>query len=321
MKIAFFGSTDFSLKILEALYEFHKENTLEIVYVITQPAKPFGRKKELKNNPIAEFCQNNSIKLFTPDKIKQLKESPEFIDVNSNLDLGIVAAYGKILPKWLLDSSRNGFINFHGSILPKYRGAVPVQMTVMNQDWDNGGVTIQKMQETMDTGPVIAKLKLLNAESLIDKTSGELMTELASLTANYVKSNIEYLLNPSDWKLEAQDDSEATYCYVDDMQKEKLEIKFNDGVKLTHGKIMSANPEPLAWVELNIRSEKMRINLLRSKIKDIAFPKTGDLNLIFDSENKRLLLELNDGFLEIIEIQPVGKKPMDGRSFANGYLR
>lgn len=316
MKVAFFGSTNFSLEILRSLFKLNKSGNIELKYVVTQPAKPFGRKRELKNNPVADFCIENSIKLFTPNKIKELNND----DFKAhNIELGIVAAYGKILPEWLLESSENGFINFHGSVLPKYRGAVPVQMSILNQDLENAGVTIQKMEKEMDVGDVIEQI---NAISIENTTSGELMESLARESAHYIMKNPEYLFDPLNWKLRKQDNSQATYCYVDDMTKEKMEVKYEDGVKLTHGKIMAANPEPKAWTKLRIKNLEYKINLVRSRHIDSEneFKRTGTLNLIFDTNSKKLLLELNDGFIEILEIQPEGKNVMDGKSFANGYL-
>ena len=171
MKVAFYGSTIFSLEILKKLLELQKStlrqaqgDRIELAYVVSQPAKPFGRKQELKDNVVAEFCRQNSITLFTPNKLKELKEDSEFIIRNSELALALVAAYGKILPSWLLETSKHGFINFHGSLLPKYRGAVPVQMCVMNQDVENSGVTIQKMELEMDEGAMLAQLKVQSSE-------------------------------------------------------------------------------------------------------------------------------------------------------------
>ncbi len=314
MRISFWGSSDFSLEILKELYKKSTEGRIELVYVVSQPAKPFGRKKELKNNLVVQYCINNGINLLLPEKLDKA-----FRDELPRVDISFVAAYGHIISEKILNTTRYGFINFHGSILPKYRGAIPVQLTIMNQDID-GGITIIKMDKGMDTGKIISAYKV-DVERNI--TSGELMNTLAKLSAKKINEDFDLIFNPNLWQLQPQDESIATYSYEKDFTKEKFGINYEDGVKLAHGKIMAANPEPKAWIKIN---GSKNYNLIRSAIgpeipADISeLEKKGELGIRTNIAKRNIYLELNDGFLEIVQIQPEGKNVMDAKSFINGYL-
>lgn len=333
--ISFWGSTHFSLEILKALYSKHKEGKVNLKYVVSQPAKPVGRKQVITHNPVGQFCIDNEITLYTPTKLIDLYNEKS---VELTTDISFVAAYGKIISEKILATAKEGFVNFHGSILPKYRGAIPVQMTVMNQD-EEGGITLIKMDKGMDTGEIIKKSK---AKSQKDMTSGELMARLAELSAEIVQNDFDLLINSNQWQLEPQNDSEATTCFVHEMDKKNFEINYMDGIKLAHGKIMAASPEPRAWVDregMNLHLPFAKINFLRSKynpeyflpenydeydpipIADLHIKPKNRLAFHIDSATKRFFLELHDGFLEIIEIQPEGKNTMDAKSFINGYSR
>lgn len=316
--ISFYGSSDFSLIILEKLFELYLSNKITLVYVVSQPSKIFGHKKELKDNPVVAFCKENEIPFLTPTKINELKKSDKF---QTNIDLAIVAAYGKILPEWLLNSTKYGFLNIHGSLLPKYRGAVPVQFCILNQDLANTGITFIKMDKGMDTGKIISSVALTSFgwknQDFSKFVAGELMIKLAHLGAEVLEKDFDYIFNPANWNLVEQDHSTATYCYVSDMNKENFEVKYEDGVKLAHGKIMAANPEPKAFIKLKTANEEFTMNILRSALVDIKLKKLNMLSL--HKSGKKLFLELHDGFLEILEIQPFGKKVMDAMSFMNGH--
>jgi len=316
MKIAFYGSSGFSLAILKKLFDFHKLGKLDLIYIVSQSSKQKKFGKEIVDNPVVDYCKVNSLKFLTPDKIKD-KFFQNYLDEHP-VDLVIVAAYGKILPESLINKSKYGFLNFHGSLLPKYRGAAPVQFTILNQDINSAGITIIKMDKGMDTGQIIKKEKLnIKYEELQKITGGELMNRLADLSVEVMDKEFEYIFNPENWILVPQEDNQATYCNEADMVKENFEIKFEDGTKHAHGKIMGANPAPIAFMEI----DNLKVNLFRSNITDQPIEYTPKSKLCFHSYQKRLYLELNDGLLEILEIQPIGKKAMDAKSFLNGYSK
>jgi methionyl-tRNA formyltransferase len=323
MKISFYGSTDIiSIGVLKALHQKSIKGELELVYVISQPPKPFGRKRELKHNPVAQYALENDIPLFMPEKLNELfstEYGPAMI-LKAPIDLAIVASYGKIISEKVLATPKYGFINFHVSLLPQYRGAGPVPMSILNQD-DKTGLTIIKMDKGMDTGEIIRNEELEVRKNI---TAGELMREITDLCERVIYKDAEYIFNPESWKLTKQDHDQATYCYEKDLTKENFEIHYSDTVKQAHGKIMAANPEPGGWGKLRVKNEELRMNLWRSVLEDSIIPeleKSDSLRLVSDEFKKRLFLEVSDGFLEILEIQPEGKKIMDAKSFVNGYLR
>lgn len=316
MKVAFYGSTNFSLSILKKLNDFHNQGKIQVEYVVSQSTKELQFSKKIVENPIVRYCIENDIKHFTPSR---LKDSDFLLQIEPlEVDLVIVAAYGKIIPLSLINKSKYGFINFHGSILPKYRGAVPVQFSILNHDLENSGISIIKMDAGMDDGEILKKIHVsYSPEEFQDLTSGELMENLAELSYQTLEKEFDYIFNPGKWDLEEQSEAAATYCYVSDMAKEKLEILFEDTFLKAHGKIMSANPEPKAWVIVDGK----KYNILRSRIlsPEINLEKSNKLSLL--KFEKNLYIELMNGFLQILEIQPDGKKVMDATSFINGYLR
>jgi methionyl-tRNA formyltransferase len=339
MQISFWGSSDFSLEILKELFKKSKEHKLDLLYVVTQPPKPYGRKRELKHNLVAEFCIENEIPVLLPEKLSQIFNLkaidqvpalqyyfiPDIASFDISTDISIVAAYGKIISEKVLNTAKYGFINFHGSILPTYRGAIPVQRTVMNQD-NTCGITVIKMDKGMDTGDVITSYEFEVEENI---TSGELMGQLAEVSAKLIDRNFDLIFNPEEWDLRPQDHEKATYCYERDFAKEHFQITYEDGVKRAHGKIMAANPEPKAFVTIfNLQSSIYNtVNMIRSYVagngENFAegIVPSGTLSLHASVDKSKLFLELCDGFLQIVEIQPIGKNVMDARSYINGYLR
>ena len=315
IKIAFFGSGIFSLPLLKALNYLHSTGKIDLRFIVSQRSKSFGRDKKIIDNPVVGFCKETGLKLYTPEKVIELKNHI----VEEELDLCIVASYGKIIPASILELPRYGFINFHGSILPKYRGAVPVQKIVLNQDYENLGVSVIKVDEGMDTGDVIlAKhFDLKNFESF---TSGELMILLGEFSKDLLLSNFEYLMDPSKWILKRQDHSLATYCYVKDMDKSNFEIFFKDSAVKVHGKIMSGNPEPKAFVNI----DGYGFNLLRSRLHTDARYVIDNVNdFRFYYYESRLFLNLADKSqaIEILELQPFSKKTLTAGEFINGYRK
>ncbi len=315
MKITFWGSSHFSAVVLAELHQKAMEGKLELLCVITQPAKPTGRNQELTMNPVGEYCTEHGIKMLTPNKLNE-----DFLDSLPDADLAFVAAYGKLLKENILQSTEYGFLNFHGSVLPKYRGAVPVQMTILNQE-ESSGVTIQKMGTGMDDGPILCAREFAVEPN---STTGELMEKLAHLSATMIDSEFGYIFSPENWNLEAQDESQATYCYLKDFTKETVQISYDDGITKAHGKIMSANPDPKAWApHIEMKGKTNQVNFIRSDITtkilhSPAFERKGQLAL--HKINKKLYLELRDGYLEILQIQPQGKGVLAAAQFLSGYL-
>lgn len=350
MSISFYGSSGFSLTILKKLKEFHDKGLITLAYVVSKssdrsrPVNSKGRKHEDADNPVVAYCKEVGVRVenqsvperaegrvvSSVDSITTLSnEIPQQVrdDINVDIDLAIVASYGRIIKQEELDSTKYGFLNIHGSLLPKWRGACPVQMCVRYQDIENTGITIIKMDKGMDTGDILKSEKLeVESEEFKNITSGELMDKLAELSAEVLERDFDLIFNPEKWGLEKQHDNEATYCSVKDMDKSNFEITQSDTMLSAHGKIMSANPEPKAYGVFKIGEKEIKANLLRSRIIENEInnqTETHDIERHNHSSlrifEKKLYLDLSDGTLEILEIQPEGKKIMTGKDFVNGF--
>ena len=213
MRIVFMGTPDFAAAILERLVETGRN----VVGVFSQPDKPVGRKQIVTPTATKVVAEKYGIPVFQPAKLRD----GTALEIMKELspDLTVVAAYGKILPKEILDVSPLGNVNVHGSLLPKYRGAAPIQWSVINGD-EVTGVTTMYMAEGMDTGDMILKLETKIGE---DETSGELFERLAKLGADSIEKTLE-LFDKGEVPREAQDESEATYAPM--LKKEMGEIDF-----------------------------------------------------------------------------------------------
>ena len=185
LNVLFMGTPDFAEESLEAVYNAGHN----ILGVVTNPDKPKGRGMKLVASPVKEFAVEKELKIYQPQKVKN---NPEFIDEIKELnpDVICVVAYGKILPKEILDIPRCGCINVHGSLLPKYRGAAPIQWAVLNGDRETG-ITTMYMNEGMDTGDIILKQKVNIGE---DETTGELWDKLSKIGGELLVKTLEQIV-------------------------------------------------------------------------------------------------------------------------------
>ncbi len=295
VRTLFFGSGSFAIEILKALNELE---FVDLVGIVTQPDKPFGRNKELKATELGEYVQSHlsHIEVFKPEKIRSEgdgilnKTKPELI---------IVAAYGQIIPNSVLEYPEYKCLNLHGSILPELRGAVPVQMAILS-GLSETGVTLQVMSEKMDEGNIIKSSKI---EIRSSKNSETLMNELSFLGAKILK---DALLDYIEGRITPvpQDHSKATYCYKEDLSKEKAEITGGTTIEQAERMVRAFYPWPLAWFKNK-----------EGKIIQIHSAKISDLESNFDPftvfrKGKTLYLQLKDGNLELEEVKIEGKPAM-----------
>ena len=229
------GTPMFAVPILKSLYQ----NGYAISIVYTQPAQKSQRGQKINKSPIQGMAETLNLEFRTPKFLKGNKDEYEFFK-SIDADLAIVVAYGQIIPKEFLDLTKNGFINIHASILPKWRGAAPIQRSIMNLD-EETGVSIMKIAEQLDTGPVsnIYKIDLesnLNASEVTDK--------LSLIAANKILDNIDDILD-NKAKFIEQDHSKATYASK--IQKAEGEINWSDNAKNINGKINGLYPVPGAF--------------------------------------------------------------------------
>ncbi len=293
IKTIIIGTSEFAVPILEAALA---HPMLEVAAIVTQPDRPAGREQTLKPSAVKQFLldKKSEITIIQPEKIKDI--SGELLD-EYEPELIIVASYGQIIPNNILEYPKYKCLNFHGSLLPKLRGAVPVNMAIL-LGFEKTGVTLQIMAEKMDVGDIISTREYILKP---DETAESLMAELSMLSVEILNQDLEKWIlgqiQPS-----AQDESEATYCYRGDISKDKAEIKFETDIDLAERMIRAFYPWPVVWFEL---PGKGRVKIFKAKKSDIQSQATG---LQLTKSDKKLLLNLQNGTLELLELQLEGKK-------------
>lgn len=302
MKIIFFSSDDLGIPGLEGLLE----NNYEIIGVITTPDKPKGRGLKILPNPIKEKAEKLFLKIFQPVD----PNDKDFIAVLKELktDLGILISYGKILKRELIEIFEKGIINIHFSLLPKYRGAAPIQRALINGEKETG-LSAFLLNEKLDAGPIIYQEKIEIKE---EDNYGTLKEKLKELSKNFLIKAIEKYLNKG--PIIYQDDKLATYAPK--IKKEERKINWEKGKEDIFNQIRALSPVPGAYTFF--RNEQLII--LKSEISQnepkerLKLPCGGILIL-----NKGLYVKCGDSFLRIKELKPSGKKIISDLDFINGY--
>jgi len=295
-KILFMGSSDYSLIILKNLI-----SKFPVALVATQPDKPAGRGKKIEPALMNEMSNDLKIPVVQPKRIND-DQFWETINAHS-IELIIVAAYGKILPKKLLEFPKFGCLNVHASLLPRWRGASPIQAAILNGDQQTG-VTIIKMDEGIDTGPILSK-QAINIE--VSETSKTLALKLAQIGSELLKDALpDYLKGKI--QTQPQIDSGATYAGL--IKKEDGLLDFNQPAENLERKIRAYNPWPICYME-------WESNLVRIYKAEISSEKR--LNQFQRGiNNKYPSIGTSSNDLILLEVQPSGKNKIDGKSFLNG---
>jgi methionyl-tRNA formyltransferase len=299
MRVVYMGTPDFAVKPLEALIY----NNYEVVGVFTQPDKPVGRKAILTPPPVKVVAENNNIPVFQPDTLK----NGEGVKILETLkpDVVIVVAYGKILPKDFLEFAKFGCINIHGSILPEYRGAAPIQWSVLDGK-EFAGVTSMQMNEGLDTGDILLVEKTKIGEN---ETSGDLYERLTVLGAGVLIKTLEAIKNDS-LNPQKQDDSKSSYAKM--LDKSLSKIDWNLSAQEVHNKIRGLDPWPVALTSFDGKNLKLfRSKLLNEEYNESAGTvlKSKDGIVVVCGDKKAVL---------ITEVQLEGKKRMSSVDFSRG---
>lgn len=300
MKVIFMGTPDFAVSTLEEIIKAGHE----VVLVVTQPDKPKGRSGALQYSPVKECALAHGIEVFQPVKIR-LEENVEYLH-NYEADIMVVAAFGQILPKSILDMPKYGCINVHASLLPKYRGAAPIQWAVINGDAVTG-VTIQQMDVGVDAGDIIAVSKVpIGAE----ETGGELFDKLAGVGAKLCVEAMTSIENGTAMRI-PQEHEKATHVSM--ISKEFGTIDWNKSAVEIERLIRGLNPWPSAYTKLNGKTFKIwKANVLSKESSDEA-------GTIIKVTKDVLEVQTGDGVLSLLEVQLEGKKRMDIGAFLRGY--
>ena len=295
LNIIFMGTPEFSLPTLEELIK----NNFNILTIYTQPPKRSKRGQKINPSPIEEFSRKKNLNLRSPSSLNNAEELKFF--KNLSPDLVVVVAYGQIIPKNFLEIPKLGFINIHASLLPKWRGAAPIQRAIMNQD-KKIGVSIMKIEEKLDSGPVLSFKEMeLNQNS----TYGEIEKKLSISGANLL---IEALKKLSSEKIEfkKQDDSKVTYAKK--INKDETKINWNLEADKIIAHIHGLSPSPGAWFEYNgsrfkvFKAAKSSLSGKPGTVMD------GNLNVACKSNS-----------VQILELQKQGKKKQTVKEFLLGY--
>lgn len=300
-KVIFFGgSAIFAVPALRELTE-----NFEIALVVTNPAKPVGRKQESQRSMVQDRAEKMGLPIVSAEKI-----TDEIIDKIKKIqpDFFVIVDYGKIIPQKLLDIPQYGAINVHPSPLPKYRGASPLQAAILNGD-EETAFSIMLIDKQVDHGPILAQKK---AEIMPDDTFGSLYRRLSDIYPNFLVETLKKYLSGK-IKPVPQDDSKATFTKI--LSREDGKINWSKSAEEIERMVRAYNP----WPGTHFMFNGKNIKLLGASIEhnNYSDKKSGDLFLA----NKHLAAKCGSGVLILDQVQPEGKKPMTGEEFGRGYLK
>lgn len=301
MRIVFMGTPDFAVGSLQALCESGKH---EILAVVTQPDRPKGRGNKLLQTPVKEYALEQGLTVYQPQKVK----TPEFVELLHELqpELIVVAAFGQFLSKEILELPKYGCINVHASLLPKYRGAAPIQYAIIKGEKESG-VTIMQMDIGMDTGAMLDKVVVPIAENT---TMGELHDALREQGAALLLQVIDKIAAGTA-VAEPQDDAQATYATLLDRSMEHID--WSKTAQEVHNLIRGFNPAPSTFTKLpNGKSLKIWGSKMTEKNSAAA------AGTVIETGKHSFFVACGEGVLEITEVQPESKKRMPAQVFLNG---
>ena len=297
MKIIFMGTPDFAAASLEALIDSRHE----IQAVVTQPDKPKGRKGELTPSPVKVIAKREGIKVYQPLKVRD----EEFVKTLRayNPDVMVVVAFGQIIPLSILEMPKYGCVNIHGSLLPKYRGAAPIQWAVLDGEKETGITTIL-MDEGIDTGDILLK-KTIKIDT--DETSGSLFDKLMALGAKTILETLDELEKGS---LTPTKQEESPTAYAKMLTKAMGLIDFTKSAKELDCFVRGMNPWPSAYTLLSGKTLKLW------KVR--AVDGSGKAGSVIDIDKESFTIACGEGAIEVLEVQLEGKKRMSAGDFLKG---
>ena len=295
-KIVFMGTPIFAVPILKSLYQ----NGYSVTVVYTQPPQKSQRGQKINKSPVQGISETLKIDYRTPSSLKDNKEEYNYLK-ELEADIAIVVAYGQIIPKEYLSLVKKGFINIHASLLPKWRGAAPIQRSIMNLEKEIG-ISIMKIDEKLDTGPVCNSYKI---KIMADDNSETIAEKLSALAAEKILDNIDEILEDK-IKFKEQNHNEASYA--DKIEKKEGQIKWDETAENIIGKINGLYPSPGAFFTYN--GERYKI------LKASLSTGSGEVGEVLDN-----YLEISCGnkkSIKVIEIQRQGKRPQNIGEFMLG---
>ncbi len=292
--VVFFGTHEFAVEILRALVH---DPAIRVVGVVTQPDRPVGRKQTLQAPPVKIFAEQHNLSLSQPLSLKGYA-----LEYGTH-DLNIVAQYGKLIPQHIIETPKHGTINVHTSLLPKYRGASPIQAALLNGETETG-VTIMLMDVGLDTGPILTQQKI---EIPLDQTCGELEKRLAIIGGQLLLQTIPRYIS-GEIKPQAQRDADATHCKQ--LTRDEGRVDWKSSAGHMYNQFRALTPWPGLWTTW----ESQRIKLLQI----IPSEHVSSPGVVFIDKN-RLFVGCKDESIEILHLQREGKNPSSAADFIKGY--
>lgn len=308
MRVLFAGTPEFSVPALEALLQNH-----QLVGVYTQPDRKAGRGKKLTAPPVKQLAQKHGLPVFQPSTLKPLEgqQSEEQRIRELAPDVMVVVAYGMILPKSILDLPKYGCINIHASILPRWRGAAPIQRAIEAGDQETG-VSIMQMAEGLDTGAVF---KILKTPIDQNDTSLTLHDRLATLGAKGIISTLDDLQN--DPAVGAVEQDHDLACYAKKLNKSEGQIDWSLKAKDIANRIRAFNPWPVCYSEYN--GERVRILHAKAQLAEAVEGKPDQIGQVISADANGILVQTKDGAVLLTKLQRQGGKALDAKDFLQGF--
>lgn len=303
LNIIFAGTPDFAAQHLQAILNSQHN----VIAVYTQPDKPAGRGKKLQASPVKQLAEQNNISVYQPKSLRKEEAQSELKALNA--DVMVVVAYGLILPKAVLDAPRLGCLNVHGSILPRWRGAAPIQRSIWAGDAQTG-VTIMQMDEGLDTGDMLHKVY---CDILPTETSTSLYNKLAELAPSAL---IDVLDNLEKGKFiaEKQDDSQSNYA--EKLSKEEAQLDWSLPAMQLERNIRAFNPWPIAY--FSTEDKDGNAQTLKVYQAEVLPHQDKPEGTILRADKNGIQIATVDGVLNLLQLQPAGKKPMSAQDLLNG---
>lgn len=296
-RIAFMGTPDFAVPALQSLIA----GPFDLVCVYTQPPRPAGRGQQLQESPVHRAAEEAGIEVRHPKNFKKEGDVEMFEDLN--LDLAVVAAYGLILPKSILDAPKHGCVNIHASLLPRWRGAAPIQRCIEAGD-EQTGICIMQMEEGLDTGPVMMR-QVLPISNFT--TGGILHDELSDLAAQMIVPSVQ-LIQAGAATFEPQPEDGVTYAKK--LEKHEGKIDWSKNARDIDLQIRAFTPWPGAWCEIHPNNTRLKV-LEAEYIPDLKAPK----GVLIDRD---FTIGCGQGAIRLHRVQPASRPAMHARDFLNG---
>jgi methionyl-tRNA formyltransferase len=298
LRIIFMGTPDFAVPTLRAILDAGHE----VVAVYSQPPRAAGRGMALRKSPVQQAAEQAGLTVLTPERLKSAEEQSRFASFDA--DVAVVVAYGLILPKPILDAPRHGALNLHASLLPRWRGAAPINRAIMAGDAETG-ISVMRITEGLDAGPVCLEACVPIGAN---ETAGELHDALAIRGARLMVQALAVLERG---ELDCRPQAEGGVTYAEKIDPAETRIDWSRPAREVHNLIRGLSPYPGAWFEVRLNGKRERIKALRSTLAEDS----GAPGALLD---QNLTLACGQGAVRLVEVQRAGKRPMSAEDFLRG---